>query len=401
MEFIYRLKQMILAAGDMASYLAGLAIALSIRNLSVPSFALIERHLPLFLTVFAFWVVINYINGLYDLVRVRNDLASYRRLFETAAVSLAVGIAFFYLIPERAITPKTILLLTVATGYGASALWRFVYNLAIGHRRFRTNVLFVGFTRETEELITLLDKEPGKGYRVVAVVDGNASREIPKYESVDVYRSAKTIRPAITNHKVQLVVIAPHLKTDSEVLRELYELLFWPVSMMDLSTFYELVTGRIPESTFSETWFLEHFRNTEHPLYDKFRALVDMVSGVMLGVVFLALLPLIGLGIMLTSPGPIFFRQKRIGRFGKEFTLYKFRSMYALSKDGSAELEGAQFAKKKDMRVTPIGKLLRKTRLDEMPQVINLLKRDITLIGPRPERPEIVYCKECYQSEIA
>jgi lipopolysaccharide/colanic/teichoic acid biosynthesis glycosyltransferase len=104
----------------------------------------------------------------------------------------------------------------------------------------------------------------------------------------------------------------------------------------------------------------------------------------------ICLLPIIALGIKTTSKGPVFFRQKRVGLGGKIFDLYKFRSMYVLSPDGSAETDGAEFAQKEDKRVTPFGKLLRKTRLDELPQVINLLRRDISFIGPRPERPEIV-----------
>jgi lipopolysaccharide/colanic/teichoic acid biosynthesis glycosyltransferase len=102
------------------------------------------------------------------------------------------------------------------------------------------------------------------------------------------------------------------------------------------------------------------------------------------------LFPFIYLSIKINSPGPILYKQQRIGQGGRTFQLYKFRSMYSLTPDGGAETAGAQFAVKDDKRVTRVGKFLRKTRLDEIPQFINLLKGDITLIGPRPERPQIV-----------
>jgi len=106
--------------------------------------------------------------------------------------------------------------------------------------------------------------------------------------------------------------------------------------------------------------------------------------------VFIIFFPLIAAAIKLSSPGPIFIRQRRVGQVGREFTLYKFRSMFALSQDGSAETQGVEFAQKNDKRITWVGKILRRTRLDELPQVWNLIKRDVTLIGPRPERPEII-----------
>jgi lipopolysaccharide/colanic/teichoic acid biosynthesis glycosyltransferase len=172
-------------------------------------------------------------------------------------------------------------------------------------------------------------------------------------------------------------------------MREFYELLFWKVEINDLSSFYEIVTGRIPPFTFSEGWFLQHMCHHENTIYEKFKIFLDFIGGLLVFAIFLIFLPFIGMAIKLTSKGPLFFKQKRIGRFGKHFMIYKFRSMYALSPDGSAEINGAKFAIKNDKRITSIGKFLRKTRLDELPQAINILKGEIGLVGPRPERPEI------------
>jgi len=188
------------------------------------------------------------------------------------------------------------------------------------------------------------------------------------------------------------------MNTQEEVKRELYELLFWQVHIIDITSFYETVTGRIPPSTFSESWFLSNLQTAEHPVYTKAKRGIDILFGIFFGLIFITIFPILALMIKLSSPGPIFFKQQRegsdgnkmVGEGGKIFWMYKLRTMYALAEDGSAETHGYEFAQKGDQRITPIGKFLRKTRLDELPQAFNLLRGDVTLVGPRPERPEIV-----------
>jgi exopolysaccharide biosynthesis polyprenyl glycosylphosphotransferase len=390
MKFFYRIKQLALIGGDTLSFVAGFWIALTLRNLQLPDWEGIKRHLALFAAVFAFWIVINYINGLYDLVRLNNDRVFYRRFVETAGIALIVGIIFFYLLPAQTIAPKTILLFTVVFGYGISFLWRMLFQLLLGADKLMTRVIFVGYTEEMYELLNLLIRNPKRGYDVVACVDPTNQIRSERINHINVYKSLRAIRPAITTHKADLIVMAPHLRGNEEAVRELYELLFWPVEITDLTSFYELITGRIPPSTFSESWFLDHIRNAKQPLYDKFRVIIDYLAGLTLGGMFLLLVIPISIGIKMTSKGPVFFKQKRVGKYGKRFDIYKFRSMYALSPDGSAEIDKPEFAKKNDKRTTSIGKWLRKLRFDELPQCLNILRGEITLIGPRPERPEIV-----------
>src|SRR3989339_455950 len=390
---IYRIKQLLLVLGDFVSFCIAFLLSLSLRYLELPNWYQIELHLGLFLIVYGLWIIINYINGLYDLDRLTNDRAFYRRFSETAIVSLIVSITFFYLFPDKKIAPKTILLANIILGYSISVIWRLFFRKLLGAEALKNNVIFVGFTTETKELIEILEREPEKGYKIKALIDPTRT-EKPNNYKFDVYYNLNTIRPAITNHKAQSVIIAPHLHQDSDALRELYELLFWDVQLTDLTSFYEQITGRIPPTTFSEGWFLQNLRDTKHPIYDRFRTVIDYLAGIILGALLILFLPIVGLAIKINSPGPIFYKQTRIGQFGKIFWIYKFRSMHVLSKDGSAEVGDYEFdkwvAKKKDSRITAVGGILRKTRIDEWPQVINLLKRDLTLIGPRPERPEIV-----------
>jgi len=390
MSFIYRAKQFILFSGDAISLMLGLWVSISLRFFSPSPFHEYTQVLTAFIFVFIVWIFINGINGLYDLEKMNNTFFFYRRITESSIISLLFGVIYFYALPTQNITPKTILLLTVICSYSFIALWRLLYNSYIGKNTLQINILFVGYSSEVQELIDITKANPGKGYVPVALIDPNKDIESKNLSDITVYRTLKTIRPAITNHKINLVVIAPDLKQNTEALRELYELLFWPVHITNLPTLYETVTGRIPPITFSEGWFLDHLKNKERAIYDHMRTCFDYAIAILLLPLFFVLFPFIALAIISTSPGPVFIKQLRVGKNGKEFFLYKFRSMYALSKDGSAEIQGAQFAQKNDERITSVGKILRKTRMDELPQLLNILKRDVALIGPRPERPEIV-----------
>ena len=224
----------------------------------------------------------------------------------------------------------------------------------------------------------------------MGIIDPEEKIEKGAYPSLTIYQSVRAIRPAISTHDIDLVVIDPKQQENSTVMRELYELLFWNVHVTQLPHFFEEVTGRISAATFSESWFLEHLQHTRLPIYEKVREIIDYAAGVVLLLILFVLLPFVATAIKLSSKGPVFYKQKRVGKSGKVFDLYKFRSMYALNNEGGAEVGGYEFTKKNDSRITFVGKFLRKTRIDEIPQAINLFKRDLSLIGPRPERPEIV-----------
>lgn len=390
MKSLYRTRRFAIVLGDIFCFAAGFWVALTLRHFSLPSTELYLRHLPLFAVTFMLWIAVGYINGLYDLSHLKSKRQFSKKFLQTSTVALMVGVVFFYLFPSKTIAPKTILLLTVITSYVLSALWHLAAQRLLRLGNLHARLVFVGCTNETLELISLLERSPEQGYEVAAVIDPDG--EVDKGalgKNIEVYQSLKAIRPALTNHKATVAVVAPHLQQSQEAMRELYELLFWPVQIIDLTSFYELLTGRIPPSIFSESWFLEHLKQVDKPVYTKLRRLLDYIAMVGLMAIFLGTFPLVALAIKLSSKGPIFFKQTRSGLFGEHFTLIKYRSMYVLSEDGSAETNGAEFAKKGDVRVTPVGRFLRSTRIDELPQVINLMKREMTLIGPRPERPEI------------
>jgi len=158
-----------------------------------------------------------------------------------------------------------------------------------------------------------------------------------------------------------------------------------PVTTM--TTIYERLTGRVAVEHASRD--IETATGHADGLFMRFYGVIKRVMdvlGALVGLLVVGLLwPLVWLGNRSSSPGPILYRQERVGRGGRMFTVYKFRSMWP-----DAEENGAVWATKDDHRVTPVGRILRKTHLDELPQVYNVLKGEMSLAGPRPERPEFV-----------
>ena len=155
---------------------------------------------------------------------------------------------------------------------------------------------------------------------------------------------------------------------------------------MNWARAYEMICEKIPVSFVTQTWFLENLKEGEKEFYDKTKQILDVILA---GILLIATLPFwlfIALAIKIGDGGPVLYRQERIGKDGKPFFLFKFRSM----KVGAEEKTGPVWAKEEDPRVTGIGKWLRRLHLDELPQMINVFKQEISLVGPRPERPEFV-----------
>jgi lipopolysaccharide/colanic/teichoic acid biosynthesis glycosyltransferase len=157
------------------------------------------------------------------------------------------------------------------------------------------------------------------------------------------------------------------------------------VTVVEIGQFFEEITHRVPITLLSELWFLENLKESQKKIYGAARQALDFLFGALMGLICLLLWPVLAPLIYLQDRGPIFYKQRRVGQGGRVFTIYKFRTMRVGAENGQA-----QFAALNDPRVTPAGRVLRLLRLDELPQAWNLLRGDMSFIGPRPERPEFV-----------
>lgn len=381
-------KKFLLVVGDLVVLYGALALTLLIRYGQELWGAQWDIHLRPLSLIFVLWIGILYITGLYDVQRAKNNVLFFRHFFEALIASTAVAIAVFYISPFFSIAPKTNLLITIGF-YGALfSLWRMVYNHVLAPRLLRRRVLFVGRTLEVEELIGVFSRNPQLGYLPVALVELTENAGGP-IAGIERYTTLKHIRAIVTAHEIDTVVLAINIHEQRSLTQELYELIFWNLDITNIATLYEHITGRVPIVSLSESWFLENL-HTRHRMYDSFRIVFDTIFAVILLIITAGITPILAVLIRASGPGPVFIHQVRIGKNGKRYTIAKFRTMKALAADGSAETGAPEFAQEGDARVTPIGNYLRKFRIDEFPQAWNILKGEMALIGPRPERPEFV-----------
>lgn len=348
MNFGGRLYSLGLLLGDMVFFTLALGATLTVRYWQWPSSALFWQHLVPFSLLFALWAVVYFI---YDLYRRQTLVFEHQlagRIIQAQIFNSILAMSLFYFLPAFSrigVTPKTNLLIYLVISSGLILFWR----RYLAHWLYRTSRVTMNFDcsgREVEELKAEFQTRPD--YRITLDNQNPAMMVINRYEQVE----------------------------DSR-LADLYRALFRGVQFVSVQDLYEEIFGRIPLALVNERWFLERVAGHSSPFYDWGKRFMDLIVALLLGMVTLLVYPFIILAIKLEDGGPIFYHERRVGRYGRDILIAKFRSM-------SLEADLAE------RRVTKVGKFLRRSRLDELPQLWSILRGDQSLIGPRPERRDYV-----------
>jgi len=377
-----RIRQLILVTGDVLLLYFSLFLGLSLRYQRVIDSAIWSSHWPIFSAVFAIWLVIFYIAGFYTLTNIRNDLKFYITASQTIGIGILTATAFFYITPSPTLTPKTILLLTAVIFTGLWLLWRRLAHRSISSLALKRRVLMIGDNATVEELTKLFDHNPQLGYEMAVILPHNPKDSIGNLPD---YRNPETLEAIIKKYHISTIVMDNQGRASKDLINNLFHYLPLRLEFISLSHFYESITKRISLETIDQFWFLENLQEGAKRLYDLGKRVVDIMMAVISGLISLLLLPIISLFIFSSYGRPIFFTQNRLGKDGKPFLAIKFRTMVR-----DAEKNGPQWASINDPRVTRLGRFLRKTRLDEIPQLWNILRGEMSFVGPRPERPEFV-----------
>jgi len=332
-----------------------------------------NQHFLPFTIIYALWLIVFFIAGLYELTLARNNITFYSTLLRGLMINIGLAIAFFYFIPYFGITPKTNLFLNIGIFTLLFSVWRQFYNHLVKSSALLENVLIIGWNKEIAQIIKIVRKNPQLGYRIVKQVKPRDIQTPFDLLEMATQENIKTIITAIDPHQ------------DARLVQSLYQCLPLKIDFSDLPSFYEKILGKVPISGIGEIWFLENLTENEKNFYEAFKRVFDMLGALIFGLISLIFYPIIILAIKIDSKGPVFYRQRRIGHDGQIFKVIKFRSMV-----DEAEKNGAQWADEQDHRITKIGRFIRKIRLDELPQLWNILTGQMSFIGPRPERIEFV-----------
>lgn len=380
MNSLGKKEAVILFFGDIFLFVFSLWLALYFRYGEIPSSKLFGTHILPFSILFCVWILVYFIAGLYEkhTLILKNKLPSV--IFNAQFVNSIFAVVFFYLVPFFGITPKTILFIYLIVSFICVLVWR-LYGISLLGSNEREPALLIGSGPEMKELLDEVNNNDRYGINFVSSID------VSDIDGIDIQDEIVT---PIYSGGIKIISVDFSHEKITPLLPHLYNLIFSKVSFIDSHRIYEDIFDRIPLSLVTYSWFLENISVSPKFTYDFLKRVMDIVVSFLLGVVSLVIYPFVWLAIKLDDNGKLFIRQERIGQNNHIVQIIKFRSM---SVDDSGE--GASGREKK---ITRTGRYLRASRIDELPQLWNVLKGDISLIGPRPELPNLVHL---YEKEIS
>lgn len=366
------LKKFIFLLGDIIVLHAALAATLFIRYRLLNGIGGVspywQAHWHYFLGVFLIFILVFYINNLYSLRQMASARSFLRQTINSVISASLLAIIYFYIYPRVDIAPKTNLAIFAFLALIGFLLWRrFAYWL-INAGTWQNNIALIGEAEQIDQLSQELSAKPSLGYHVSLLINNPAD--------------LANLETKILTDNIRLIVLADNFEDNSDWRQLLFPLLRHKVSFISYNDFYEQLKQAVPVTSINQNWFLENLQEGEKNYFDFLKRAADLFFSILIFIICLPLLLLISILVKLSSPGPIIFKQDRLGRHGHQFKLYKFRTM---------RVAGNTFTitTKNDERITKIGRFLRASRLDEIPQLINIIKGEMSFIGPRPERPEL------------
>lgn len=369
-DLITKTKRVLLVVGDVIALLASLYISVAIRYGSAQATGQWQSHLPLFALIFFFWLIVFFINNFYDLKNSYNNSRLFGEIIKVSIINGALAVAILYFVAPLIanLRPQKTLIIELVISGILIFVWRKFFYTFIKSKSIANNVLFVGESSLSQELITEINNRPQLGYHAtgIAVMPDD-------------------LRAYCLEHKTDILVAAGDLKNDTNVAKKIFSCLALGIDVYNINNFYEEITNKIPLEYIDHSWFLDNLAEHSKKLYEIIKRGADIILATVGLIIAIPIAPFIALIIKLESPGPVIFRQIRTGKNGNGFLAMKFRSMVQ-----NAEKNGPQWAGLDDTRITRFGKFIRKTRLDEIPQLINILRGEMSLVGPRPERPEFI-----------
>lgn len=352
-----RFRQVILLLGDIVCFVLGLLTALILRYGFPLSEAQILIHRTPYLIIFATWLVVFYVGGMYHLRIAKNKRSFFTVLTSLFALNAGIAVFFFYFIPSFQISPKVVMFLDLLITLVLLIGWRMLFNRFVVRSPIRLAILGAG--KEVEELIKDIRSHPQHGYEVVL-----QQHDVPH-----------DLTQSLLHHHIDAVVVALDYRRSPELQKSLFSCIPLRIQFFNFVDFYELHFQKIPLAVIDTAWFLDNLSDMEKRLSAFAKRIVDVLSALLLGLIGLVFAPFIMLAILAETGRPIFFSQIRTGRYMRPFRIYKFRSM---KHDDDEE------------SVTRVGRVLRATHLDEIPQLWNILRGDMSFVGPRPEQQQMV-----------
>lgn len=354
-------------------------MALFFRYINIPTWQSIKQHYVAFLPIIVFFLGIMYLGHFYVLERPQPSFKRNIFLAMIALLAMCFGFSEFYLFFNNApFRPMTILAINSLISFILIAMWRDFYDVIVLKFLHRPNLVFIGFNATVADLLELNKTKSYFGYSPLACFTTKEKVSVP----IKILKTATELESFFERNKVDIMVLSTTKPNDPNIRRFLFSKLNENICIYTIQDFYEMSARKIPLDVLNDAWILSHIDLKSKKPYLFIKRVADIIISFITLILLSPLLLIVAILVKLTSEGPMFFKQVREGKNGKPFPVYKFRTM-------KIEDNNFQPTAEHDSRITSIGAFLRKTRIDEIPQMFNVLKGDMSIVGPRPERPEL------------
>ena len=326
-----------------------------------------------------------YYNDFYDLTLVQSNRELIVRLLQAVGAASIILAALYFTMPD----------LMIGNGIFVSALfvfvvgilaWRLLFNQLTGSLNWQERILVVGTGDSARKVVREILDQREFAYRVIGFIDDDPARIGERIVNPGIVGTPADIAALIERHQIDRIIVGLSDRRGKLPVEELLRAKMAGIRVEDATTTYERVTGKILIDDLRPSWliFSDGFRVSRITRWVK--RSIDLTLSLILAVLACPLMVLTAIAVMIESGRPILYCQERVGENGKTFTLCKFRSMRTDAEKGGRPI----WAKDGDDRVTRVGRFIRLTRLDELPQIWNVLRGDMSFVGPRPERPFFV-----------
>lgn len=326
-----------------------------------------------------------YLFDLYDFVVMQDRRELVLRLVQSLGLAW-IALAFtFYAFPALMLG-RSIALIALPLALGLGVAWRVTIHWFLGHPGIGERILIVGSGEHAIEVAREVLNRPDAGYRIVGFVGTDSELLGKSLINPRVIGLTEHLEVIVKREGIDRIVVAMGQRRGQLPTDRLLQLsLAGNVSIEEGATFYERVTGRVSLNMIRPSWLIFSGRGRQARFTAVSRSVVHWLVALIGFVLCTPIIIVTALLIKLDSRGPVFYKQERVGKNGRTFVLMKFRSMKV-----DAEKSGPVWASKSDDRTTRVGRIIRKVRIDEIPQFLNILKGEMSFVGPRPERPHFV-----------
>lgn len=331
------------------------------------------------------WFLVAWSNDFYAQRIAVNAERSRRTLLRTTGLMWLVYLAIYFASPRDAL-PRLFVLYFGVISFLLLALWRWSYAVLLGQPAFRQPAVIVGAGWAGRTIAHAIREHLSTAYHIIGYIDDDPEKQHRSIDGLEVLGTHELL-PDLIDQGVAEVIVAITHNISGDLFQFLMDCQEKGIRITPMVALYEEITGRVPVEHIGDDWriALPLGHAATGSLFPLLKRAFDLAVASVGLLIFGAMLPFLYLAIKLDSPGPLFYTQARVGKGGKPFQLIKLRTMIP-----NAEENGAVWATENDPRVTRVGRFLRKTRLDELPQFVNVLRGEMSIVGPRPERPEFV-----------